>query len=60
MSVNEGAHPDNQSECQGCFEWFDDQCLMRCEPDEQPLCRSCRKDHENAIVAAGPDVAEDV
>lgn len=40
MSVNEGSHPDNESQCRGCGGWFDDQTLTRCAC-ESLLCDSC-------------------
>ena len=43
MSVNEGSHPDNDSQCKGCDEWFADQVLTRCKC-ESLLCPSCLKE----------------
>lgn len=42
MGVNEGPHPDNKSECEGCGAWVDDQTLQSVE--DELLCAECAED----------------
>ena len=49
MGVNEGTHPDSDSQCKNCLEWFFDGDLIRCDECEELHCEGCHQDRTSRL-----------